>query len=149
MYVGALEAVAGNVGDNWWTTVTVTVVDVDNDPVSGAIVGGVWSNGYGETTCTTGGNGQCNLTSKQIEKGDTVFTVDGVSHDVLVFNPNRTFDDEGNLYGRSIKVKRPDDHATPEPTPEITPEPTETPTPGPTPEPTEEPTPAPGRGTRR
>jgi hypothetical protein len=154
MYPRSLEAITALVDQGWRATVTVMVADDEGNPVAEATVLGFWKNGTGEESCTTNGNGQCDLTSDLLEKKDVTFTIEEMTHASATFNSNRNLDPEGNPYGRSIKIKKPKDDevqsealiseeptATEEPTVEPTPAPMEESTAETAEEPTAEPTP--------
>jgi hypothetical protein len=87
MHIGSLTATAVRTS-TWQATVTVTVLDGNNAPISGAVVTGTWTNGTGSgsggtggTTCTTGATGQCTVTRTGIALTRTsmIFTVSGVT----------------------------------------------------------------------
>jgi subtilisin family serine protease len=71
----------------WRATVTVTIVDASNNPVSGATVSGGWSTG-GTGSCTTGTTGTCSITSGNISRSvsSTTFTVSDVTGTNLVYD---------------------------------------------------------------
>jgi hypothetical protein len=164
MYLDSVEAETYKDQGQWWTEVTVKVVDRDGDSVSGATVRGFWKKGSGQESCTTGDDGQCSLVSDLLKKKKVTFIVEGIEHGRLSFHPQHKLDNEGNPPGRSAKIKQPkhdrnqpwpgynlaSERATEpvveptepavidEPTPEATPDPTEEAPPEPTaPGPTE------------
>jgi Flp pilus assembly pilin Flp len=67
----SLAATTNRQGNTWSATVTATVVDQNGVPVSGATVTGAWDPVLsGETSCTTGANGQCTMTQAGMEARD-------------------------------------------------------------------------------
>jgi hypothetical protein len=81
--------------DEWIATVTLTVLDANQNPVEDAKVFYTWSNNK-DNDCTTDSNGQCSLTSdklKNVDYSDISFSVDDITHDeVLLFS----YDADGN-----------------------------------------------------
>lgn len=64
MYISTLEADARHQNrNNWRMYVTVTVVDEQGAPVSGASISGTFSGTWRTEQCTTGANGQCEIHS--------------------------------------------------------------------------------------
>lgn len=92
MVVQSLEGTSTSTGRNTWSaTVTITVVDSDGAGVGQATVSGSWSVGAGETTCVTEWNGQCELTSDNLNKrkvSEVTFTVTDVAHLTLHWDKN-------------------------------------------------------------
>jgi endonuclease/exonuclease/phosphatase family metal-dependent hydrolase len=99
----------------WQAKVTLTVQDIDGNPVDGSKVGGVWKNANQETMVTskTGQKGKCTFTSHTLgDKEEKInFTVTQISkpssdlkyhsasnHDTLTFS----FDIHVDLYGDSV-----------------------------------------------
>lgn len=66
-----LSATANRQGNTWSATVTVTIIDQNGQPVQGALVTGTWDPGLsGQTSCSTGANGQCSMTQAGMEARD-------------------------------------------------------------------------------
>jgi protocatechuate 3,4-dioxygenase beta subunit len=104
-------------GDEWWSTVTVTVVDDDWSPVADTTVVGTWKNGFsGPASCTTDSSGQCSVTTPliNVQNKQVIFVVDDMEHDIFAFYPNRNLDPDGNPRGRSLKVVKPNADVLPE-----------------------------------
>jgi lysophospholipase L1-like esterase len=84
----------------WSATVTVTVVDEVDAPVSGAAVSGSWTGGA-NGGCTTGSSGTCTFSVNVAKKTTlTTWTVSGITH------PTRTYDPSANTE-TSVSVSRP------------------------------------------
>ena len=89
---------------------TITVHDLNDNPVSGATVNGIWSAGVsGSGTCITDGNGGCSITKTNI-KGNVSsvsFTVDTVSQVSMVYQASQNHDPDGDSDGTSITLPKP------------------------------------------
>lgn len=110
MHVADLDGTTTDQGRTWSATVTITVHDANHSPVAGATVDGTWSVGDAvSTSCTTGGNGQCSVTSGSIPKrsGSTTFTVESVTHSTLTYDAIGNHDPDGDSDGTSINVDKP------------------------------------------
>lgn len=89
MHVANLDGFSTSVGSTWTATVTITVVDANGSPVSSAAVTGDWSQGSGtSSSCTTDGNGQCDITIGSIHKrvASVTFSVTGITHGTLTYD---------------------------------------------------------------
>lgn len=109
VHVGDLDATNTGGKSGWRATITITLHDGNHGPVSGATVSGAWSDGYsGNSSCTTGTNGQCGVTSGNIPKRKTsaTFTVTNVSG-ALTYQSSSNHDPDGDSNGTSITVFRP------------------------------------------
>ena len=111
MHVGDLDGASATAGRNrWQATVTVLVEDAGHNPLSGAIVGGAWSDGYsGSAQCTTGTDGRCSISSGNIyrKNNSTTFTVAGVQQASFTYDPTANHDPDGDSNGTSITVLKP------------------------------------------
>jgi len=90
IHVAALSATTAVSRNKWTATVTTTVVDENNAPVSGAVVTAAWSGGYtGTGTCTTGATGTCSITSASMKLTvpSVTFTVTNVTATDYTYNP--------------------------------------------------------------
>ena len=90
VHVADLTATTAVSRNKWTATVTTTVVDENNAPVSGAVVTAAWSGGYtGTGTCTTGSSGTCSITSASMKLTVTsvTFTVTNVTATDYTYNP--------------------------------------------------------------
>lgn len=109
VHVGDLDASNTGGKSGWRATITITLHDANHGPVSGATVSGAWSDGYsGNSSCTTGANGQCSVTSGNIpkRKNSATFTVTNVSG-ALTYLPTSNHDPDGDSNGTSITVFKP------------------------------------------
>ncbi|MCA9926513.1 MAG: S8 family serine peptidase, partial [Anaerolineales bacterium] len=111
MHVGDLDSsTATGRGGKWDATITITVHDESEAPVSGATVSGSWSAGAsGSGSCVTNGSGQCSITKSNISKNSSsvTFTVSNVTHATLVYNSGANHDPDGDSNGTSIVVLKP------------------------------------------
>jgi PKD repeat protein len=111
MHVGDLDAEPRLLEKgNWQASVTITVHDVDHNPVLDAMVTGTWSGGYsGTAACikTTDSNGQCVVDSDSIHKrfDSVTFTVQDVTHGtVSSYDATANHDPDGDSDGTLISV---------------------------------------------
>jgi protocatechuate 3,4-dioxygenase beta subunit len=106
-HVGDLDgsSVPGDPG-RWTATVTATVHDQDNNPVSGAVVSGAWSAGAsGSGTCTTDASGQCSMSkSVRTTSGSVTFTVSNVTLAGSTYTPASNHDPDGDSTGTVITI---------------------------------------------
>jgi PKD repeat protein len=88
MWVSGMSATTTAARNGWTGTVTVRVTDAAG-PLSGVAVSGTWSTGSGSTTCTTGGDGRCTVTSSSLSKKTTSvsYTVSGLSRSGWTYQP--------------------------------------------------------------
>ncbi len=100
----------------WWATwiwraaVTIVVHDTDHNLMPDVAVSGSWTGGYsGSSTCTTGEDGACTVSSSLIWRGSpsTTFTVYSMSRPALTYQPAENHDPDGDSNGSSITVNRP------------------------------------------
>lgn len=105
MHVSDLDAAAVSTGRTWTATVTVTIHDDAGAPVSGATVSGSWKNGT-VANCVTSEIGQCSLSTTTTGKTE-IFTVSGVTHATLTYDPAANADPDGDSDGTSITIKKP------------------------------------------
>ncbi len=109
-HVGDLDGSSINNGPSWTAVVVITIHDADHNPVADATVSGTWSDGAsGTASCTTDGNGQCQVSQGSIPKRtrSVTFTVDDVSHSTLVYDSSANHDPDGDSDGASITVPKP------------------------------------------
>jgi len=114
MHIGNLGGTSAAIaGARWRATVTITVHNVDHDPVSEATVTGAWSAGdtNGQTlACTTDGSGQCAVQSGRLSLADDAsvsFVVTTVTRSGLTYLPSVNHDPDGDSTGTSIVVVGP------------------------------------------
>ena len=111
MHIGDLDRLSVNTASNRWrATVTVKVVNGANQPVSGAKVAGVWSNGEtGNGSCTTATNGTCRIIKNNIRRAVTSvrFTVTAVTKSGWTYNAALNSDPDGDSNGTYIIINRP------------------------------------------
>ena len=87
----SLAATTNRQGNTWSATVTATLVDQNGAPVAGAIVTGAWDPVLsGETSCTTGANGQCTMTQAGMEARDNKPFVAQVSFGITTVTKTAT-----------------------------------------------------------
>jgi hypothetical protein len=109
LHVGDLDGASTSAGRNWQATVTATVHDTNHSVVANATVSGSWSGGFtGPGSCTTDGSGQCSITSGNIRKrdGSATFTVEGVTHATLTYQPADNHDPDADSAGTQIIVSK-------------------------------------------
>ena len=112
MHVGDLDgsAILTNNGRRWQATVTITVLNAGNGPVSSATVSGNWSNGAsGSGTCNTNAAGQCNVVKGSINtnRASVRFTVTNVTKAGASYNSAANADPDGDSNGTFITVLQP------------------------------------------
>jgi hypothetical protein len=91
----------------WLATVTMTVHDTDDNPVPGATVFGLFSDGPSVFQCTTNSIGRCSVQGYQWFLNSLTFTVTDVYHVDLDYEPADNHDPDGDSNGTSITVSRP------------------------------------------
>jgi len=110
MHVGDLDGSSTNSGRNWQATVTITIHDQSESPVSGVDVSGVWSGDTtGEGACTTDSSGTCSIESALIPKKGTnsaILSVTGASHATLTYDETGNHDPDGDSSGTAIQVNK-------------------------------------------
>jgi hypothetical protein len=95
---------------NWKATVTITVHNANNVPVSGVLATGKWSNGYtGTSSCTTGSTGSCSVSTGNIKniKTSVTFTTSNLSKSGYTYNAAANHDPDGDSNGTQITVTKP------------------------------------------
>jgi subtilisin family serine protease len=108
-HIGDLDGTATPVSSrSWRADVTITVLDDLGAPVAGATVTGSWSRGgKGTQTCVTGATGRCGVYRVLARfQSSTVWTVGGVKHPTLVYDPAANADPDGDSDGTRITVQR-------------------------------------------
>ena len=98
-------------GNRWRAHLDVTVTDVGGSPVSGATVEVALSGAAsGSSSASTGADGVATLSSGAI-RGDGVvtFTVTGLSHPAVAYDPALDTDADGDTDGRTASVGPPND----------------------------------------
>jgi len=110
MHVGDLDGTTTDQGRTWSATVTIMVHDASHYPLVGATVIGNWSGGASGTPwCETATDGTCTVSVGNILKryGSVAFTVDGVSHADLTYQPVDNHDPDDDSDGSSITILKP------------------------------------------
>jgi hypothetical protein len=109
MHVGDLDGSAVPGPTSWNATVTITVHDASENPVSGAVVTGSWSSGAtGSGTCTTNASGQCSLIKNVRNTSLSVtFTVTNVTKSGFSYNAAANHDPDGDSTGTVIIIAKP------------------------------------------
>ena len=90
IHVAALTSTKTLSRNKWTATVTTSVKDANDAPVTGVVVSGAWSNGFtGTGTCTTGSTGTCSITSgsMKLTVPSVLFTVTNLSLTGYTYNP--------------------------------------------------------------
>ena len=106
VHVGDLDGAASG-GGNWKATVTISVHDAADNPVSGVTVAGSWSLGAnGNASCVTGAAGQCAL-SKRTRNTSVTFTVSGLSGTGFLHAAGSDHDVDGGTDGKTITIAKP------------------------------------------
>jgi PKD repeat protein len=107
MHVGDLDGDRSLVHDQWDVQITVTIHDAGENLVPGATVYGTWSGGVTASgTCISDASGQCQIARTGIQPQSTsaVFTVEGLDHPALLYEPGANHDPDGDSNGTSITV---------------------------------------------
>jgi PKD repeat protein len=105
MHIADLDGSAVSTGRSWTATVTVTVHDGAGALVSGATVSGVWKRGT-VGSCTTNELGTCSAVTTATGKIEQ-FTIAGVAHPTLTYDPAANVDPDGDSSGTTITISRP------------------------------------------
>ena len=103
------ESSPGN-KNRWNATVIIIVVDAYGNPVSGATVAGIWSNGVnGSGSCVTDSKGQGSITKTNIKNNinDVTFTVTHVEYPSHTYDPYSNDDPDGDSNGTIIVINTP------------------------------------------
>jgi subtilisin family serine protease len=110
MHCGDLDGIATSSGANWRATVTVTIRDASDNPVSGATVFGTWSGGTsGTASGPTIADGTVSFTTASLSKkiGSVTFTITDVTGANLTYDPSANHDPDTDSNGTSITVNKP------------------------------------------
>lgn len=88
MWVSGMAATTASGRNGWTAAVTIQIAD-PSGPLSGVAVSGTWSTGSGSTTCTTGGDGRCTVSSSTLSKktASVSYTVSGLSRSGWTYQP--------------------------------------------------------------
>lgn len=106
LHVSDLDAVTAAAKNGWTMTVTITVVDANGVPVSGAKVDGKFNTTA--VSCTTGSNGLCSVSATAAKNVTSVtFTVTNVTASGFVYNSSANSDPDGDSNGTSIVIYKP------------------------------------------
>jgi PKD repeat protein len=105
IHVADLDGSAVSTGRTWTATVTVTIRNGAGSLVAGAIVSGTWT-GAPVSTCTTDASGKCSLMRASTGKTQ-LFTVVGVTHSSLTYDPAANADPDGDSDGMAITINKP------------------------------------------
>jgi protocatechuate 3,4-dioxygenase beta subunit len=120
LHVGDLDASSASAPRNRWNaTVTITVHDQNENPMTNATVSGTWSGGAnGSDSCITTSSGQCSIEKKNIKSnvGNVTFVVDSVTLAGYSYAPAANHEDDGDSDGTGIIVYK-DGPPTPTPPP--------------------------------
>ncbi|MFN2134364.1 MAG: peptidase S8, partial [Candidatus Promineifilaceae bacterium] len=98
---------AAGKGGRWDATVTITVHDANDAAYGEATVSGVWD-GSTSGSCTTGGNGQCAITLKNIRNAAAVtFRVNDLGAIGATYDSGANTDPDGDSDGTEITIFQP------------------------------------------
>jgi hypothetical protein len=109
LHVADLDGLSNKAGNKWDASVTITVLDAAQNPVTEAAISGSWSTGD-SANCTTDSGGQCTLTLTGLDGKSTAsvtFTVEDVSHAALTYDSAGNADPDGDSDGTTIMVNKP------------------------------------------
>jgi hypothetical protein len=110
LHVGDLDGAKTQVRNKWTATVTIAIHDDAHGPVSQATVTGTWSDGAsGTSSCTTTASSTCEVSLSGISNkvASVRFTVNNVTHNTLIYQPEANHEEEGDSDGTSIVVPPP------------------------------------------
>lgn len=111
VHVGDLDGWASPGSRNRWeASVSITVHDSNELPVSGATVSGTWSGGVsGNDGCVTDSNGQCVVIKGNIRNniGSVIYSVTDISVTSFQYQSNANHDPDGDSDGTSITISKP------------------------------------------
>lgn len=109
LHIGDLDGSGTNAGSKWNALVTITVHDVNHNPVANASVSGSWSGGFsGPAACKTNNSGQCSVSKHGFKAATSVtFTIGNVTRDTLTYYPADNHDPDGDSNGTRITVAKP------------------------------------------
>ncbi|NNC91757.1 MAG: hypothetical protein HKN80_04635 [Acidimicrobiia bacterium] len=110
MFIGELRGFAINEGNTWVAAAEVTILDGEDEPVTGVLISGKWDEGETDTTaCTTVDAGTCELESGSIRKrvGQAVLEITHVEHDVLNYDRKLDLVDEPEDQPRELTIRKP------------------------------------------
>jgi hypothetical protein len=110
MLIGELLGSAVNDGNTWRGVAEITMLTIDGEPVTGAVVSGSWDEGDTEdVTCITDEAGACQLESDSIRKrvGQTVLEITDIEHSELSYRSDLDMVDEPESQPRELTVRKP------------------------------------------
>lgn len=106
MHVSDLDGTATSINRKKWAAgVTVTVIDSTGDPVPGATVQGIWSNGV-SSMANTDSTGNVTVSSGNVDKSSSsvLFEVTSITHASLTYDAISNTDPDGDSSGTAIVV---------------------------------------------
>lgn len=110
LHCGDLDGSGANQsGSKWRATVTVTMLDGNDDPVQGASVSVRWSTGA-TASATTDANGRCTFTLSNLSRQSTSsvsLEITNATHAALAYDAGANHDPDGDSNGTSIVVLKP------------------------------------------
>lgn len=111
LHVADLDGTVKTIGKSgkWQASVSVLVLDQDNEPVSGALVSGTWEGAWSDAASVlTDGNGLAAFSTELMLSGSSVtFTVADVVYGTYTYDPAANVDPDGDSDGTSITVTNP------------------------------------------
>lgn len=116
MHIGDLDGSSTVNGGRWNANVTITVHDLNDNPLANATVDGSWSNGSsGSASCVTNGSGQCTVSKNNLKNNasSVTFTVTNVTHASNNYQSGDNHDPDGDSDGTVTVVNK---EASPDPT---------------------------------
>jgi hypothetical protein len=113
MFITDLDGVSFQAsGSEWKATAILVLVDADQNPVAGAEIYILWSNGK-TADCTTDESGQCSITSDKLKFNDyetITLTIEAVTHDQILqwaYDATLNMDPDGDSDGMVILIEKP------------------------------------------
>lgn len=111
VHAGDLDGTKSTVSSKYWkATVTVTVHNASEQPVSGVTVSGTWSGGFtGTDSCVTDATGKCSISTGNVStrKASVTFTVNSLSGTGFTYTASANHDPDGDSNGTAITVTKP------------------------------------------
>ena len=110
IHVGDLDRSSVSSGTKWNGTATILVHNNNHQPVSGATVYGVWTNGAtGSASCVTNSSGLCSITKTGLKAtvASITFTVTNIARTGITYQSSVNHDPDGESNGTFIIITKP------------------------------------------
>jgi hypothetical protein len=110
LHVGDLDGSSASSGSRWDASVVLTLHDGTENPIAGATISGLWSNGAsGSGSCVTDANGQCSISKLGLRNSisSISFTVTSVTKSGYTYQAGSNHDPDGDSNGTAIVVNKP------------------------------------------